>query len=114
LSVAVGVPIPIIDEDMLRSVSVTDAQLKAPVVDYSEFYPTGQGEAKLGEVTYKELKSGSIHIKDQDIPTGSFSSYALARKVAHHLKQLIQEGDFLLTQFQAPLPGAAIGKETSQ
>ncbi|MBW1969144.1 MAG: hypothetical protein JRI82_06565 [Deltaproteobacteria bacterium] len=48
------------------------------------------------------------------MPTGSFSSYALARKVAHHLKQLIQEGDFLLTQFQAPLPGAAIGKETSQ
>lgn len=114
LSLAVGVPIPILDEDILRSVCVTDAQLKAPVVDYSEFYPTGQGEAKLGEVTYEELKSGSIHIKNQDVPTGSFSSYALARKVAHHLKQLIQDGDFLLTQFQASLPGAAIGKEATE
>ena len=113
LSVAVGVPIPIIDEDILRSVSVTDDQLKAPVVDYSEYYPFGQGEAKLGEVTYQELKSGSIRVKDQEVPTGSFSSYALARKVAHHLKQLIEDGDFLLTQFQAPLPGAVTGKEAA-
>ena len=114
LSVAVGVPIPIIDEDMLRSVSVTDAQLKAPVIDYSEYYPTGHGEAKLGEVTYEELKSGSIRIKDRNVPTGSFSSYALARKVAHHLKQRIEDGDFLLTQFQVPLPGAAVGKEAAE
>jgi L-aspartate semialdehyde sulfurtransferase len=113
LSVAVGVPIPVIDEDILRSVSVTDAQLKAPIVDYSGYYPSGQGEAKLGEVTYQELKSGSIRIKDQKVPTGSFSSYALARKVAHHLKQLIEDGDFLLTQYQAPLPGAATGKEAA-
>ena len=113
LSVAVGVPIPIIDEDMLRMVSVTDAQLKAPVVDYSEYYPTGQGESKLGEVTYEELKSGSIRIRGQNVPTGSFSSYALARRVAHQLKQLIEDGDFLLTQFQAPLPGGAVAKEAA-
>jgi len=99
---------------MVRSVSVSDKQLKAPVVDYSEYYPLGKGEAQLGEVTYEELKSGSIHIKNQKVPTGSFSSYALARKVAHHLKQRIQEGSFLLTQFQAPLPGAAIEKEATQ
>jgi len=114
LSVAVGVPISILDEDMLRSVSVSDAELKAPVVDYSEYYPLGKGDAKLGEVTYEDLKSGSIHIKNQKVPTGSFSSYALARKVAHHLKKRIQEGKFLLTQSQAPLPGAAFGKEASQ
>ncbi|MBU0985965.1 MAG: homocysteine biosynthesis protein, partial [Proteobacteria bacterium] len=111
LSVAVGVPIPIIDEEMVRSVSITDDEIKAPVVDYSTYYPTGKGEAKLGEVTYKELKSGSIRIKGQNVPTGSFSSYALAREVAQHLKHLIQRGDFFLTQLQAPLPGAAVGKE---
>jgi uncharacterized protein (DUF39 family) len=114
LSVAVGVPIPILDEDMVGSVSVSDAQLKAPVVDYGLYYPFGEGEGQLGEVTYEELKSGSIHIKNQKVPTGSFSSYALARKVAHHLKERIQEGKFLLTQFQAPLRGAAFGKEDSR
>ena len=111
LSVAVGVPIPILDEDMVGSVSVTDAQLKAPVVDYGLYYPFGEGEGHLGEVTYAELKSGSVRIKNQKVPTGSFSSYALARKVADHLKERIQKGNFLLTQFQAPLPGPAFGKE---
>jgi uncharacterized protein (DUF39 family) len=52
LSLAVGVPIPIIDEEMMKFVSVSDAELTAPVVDYSRFYPTGEGEALLGEVTY--------------------------------------------------------------
>ena len=113
LSVAVGVPIPILDEEIVRSVSVTDAEIKAPVVDYSKYYPTGEGEAKLGEVTYKDLKSGNIRIKDQDVPTGSFSSYAKAREVAQHLKHLIQNGDFFLTQWQTPLPGAVTGKEVA-
>jgi len=113
LSVAVGIPIPILDEDMVRSVSVTDAELKAPVVDYSKYYPTGEGEAKIAEVTYAELKSGSIRIKDQNVPTGSFSSYAMAREVAQQLKSLIQKGEFFLTQPQAPLPGAVAGKEAA-
>ncbi|MFC1857419.1 homocysteine biosynthesis protein [Thermodesulfobacteriota bacterium] len=114
LSVAVGVPIPILDEDMVRSVSITDAELKAPVVDYSKYYPTGEGEAKLGEVTYEELKSGSFRLNGQDIPTGSFSSYRLAREVAHHLKDLILSSNFFLTQLQAPLPGAAAGEEVAK
>jgi len=114
LSVAVGVPIPILDEDMVRFVSVSDAQLSAPVVDYSTYYPTGEGASKLEDVSYQELKSGSIRIKGKDIPTGSFSSYALARKVAGHLKNLIQKGEFLLTQAQAPLPGAIAGGEVIQ
>jgi uncharacterized protein (DUF39 family) len=113
LSVAVGIPIPVLDEEIVRLVSVTDAELKAPVVDYSKYYPRGEGETKLGEVTYKELKSGSIRIKDQDIPTGSFSSYAKAREVAQHLKDIIQIGDFFLTELQAPLPGAVMGKEAT-
>ncbi len=111
LSVAVGIPIPILDEMMVRSVAVTDDDLVAPVVDYSSYYPTGEGAARLGEVTYKELKSGSIRINNQDVPTASFSSYAKAREVAQHLKHLIQKGDFLLTQWQAHLPGAVAGKE---
>ncbi|MFC1488399.1 homocysteine biosynthesis protein [Thermodesulfobacteriota bacterium] len=113
LSVAVGVPIPILDEDIVRSVSVTDAELTAPVVDYSKYYPTGEGEAKIADVTYAELKSGSIRIKNQNVPTGSFSSYTLAREVAQHLKHFIQNGDFFLTQAQAPLPGAVTGKEAT-
>ena len=106
LSLAVGVPIPIIDEDMMKFVSVSDEELFAPVVDYSRFYPTGEGEALLGEVTYAQLKSGSIEVKGKQVPTGCFSSYSKAREVAAQLKSLIQSGEFLLSQPVAPLPGA--------
>jgi uncharacterized protein (DUF39 family) len=109
LSLAVGVPIPIIDEDMMKAVSVSDDELFAPVVDYSRFYPVGEGEALLGEVTYAQLKSGSIEVKGKQVPTGCFSSYSKAREVAGQLKSLIQKGDFLLTQPVAPLPGTKEG-----
>jgi uncharacterized protein (DUF39 family) len=111
LSLAVGIPIPILDEEVVRAVSVTDDQIKAPIVDYSRFYPHGEGEATLGEVTYAELKSGSIRIAGKDVPTGTFSSYALARKVAGHLKELIRSRNFQLTEVQALLPGAVGDKE---
>lgn len=109
LSLAVGVPIPIIDEDMMKAVSVSDDELFAPVVDYSRFYPVGEGEALLGEVTYAQLKSGSIEVKGKQVPTGCFSSYSKAREVAGQLKSLIQKGGFLLTQPVAPLPGTKEG-----
>ena len=110
LSVAVAVPIPILDEEMMRYVSVSDEDLKAPVVDYSTYYPIGEGEAKLAEVTYAELKSGAIQVLGKKIPTGCFSSYAKARELAGHLKELIKNGDFLLTQPVSPLPGPTAGK----
>lgn len=109
LSLAVGVPIPIIDEDMMKAVSVCDEELFAPVVDYSRFYPTGEGEALIGEVTYAQLKSGSIEVRGKPVPTGCFSSYSKAREVAGKLKSLIQGGDFLLSQPVAQLPGAKEG-----
>ena len=109
LSLAVGVPIPIIDEDMMKTVSVSDDDLFAPVVDYSRFYPTGEGEALLGEVSYAQLKSGSIEVKGKQVPTGCFSSYSKAREVAGKLKSLIQSGDFLLSQPVAQLPGTKEG-----
>lgn len=111
LSVAVGVPIPILDEEMMTFVSVSDAELNAPVVDYSLYYPTGEGEAKLGEVTYAQLKSGLIELLGKKIPTGCFSSYAKAREVAELLKHQITKGKFLLAQSVSPLPLPKAGKE---
>ncbi len=113
LSVAVGVPIPILDEEMMEFVSIADADIKAPLVDYSVFYPTGEGAPVLGEVTYAELKSGNIEIDGQKVPTGCFSSYAKAREVAELLKSRIQNADFLLSQPVAPLPGPSAAKEGS-
>ena len=93
----------------MRTVSLSDEDLVAPVVDYSRYYPNGEGEAQLGEVTYAQLRSGSIEFRGKHIPTGCFSSYAKAREVADHLKTLIKSGAFLLSQPVSPLPGAKEG-----
>jgi uncharacterized protein (DUF39 family) len=110
LSLALGIPIPVLDEDMLRFAAVPDSDIIAPVVDYSRYYPTGEGEPVLGEVSYAQLKSGEIRVNGKRVPTGSFSSYAKAREVAGYLKEMIQNGGFTLTEVQGYLPGARVGE----
>ncbi len=105
LGLGVGIPIPIIDEDMMKFVSVTNEDIKAPVVDYSRAYPYGEGAPVMGEVTYAELRSGTIRFNGKEIPTGCFSSYSKAREIAQYLKHAIEDKAFFLTQCVAPLPG---------
>jgi len=105
LAVSIGIPIPILDEEMVAYTSVEDKDIWAPVIDYSYDYPQGTGK-RLGEVNYAELKSGKISFKGKDIPTGGLSSYLKAREVAETLKRWLLKGKFLLTEPVAPLPGA--------
>jgi uncharacterized protein (DUF39 family) len=108
LTVGIGVPIPILSEEILRYTAVTDAGILAPIVDYSEAYPQLKPDI-LGEVSYVELKSGRIRVQDKDIPTGSLSSYPKAVEIATTLKKWIENGEFLLTEPVAPLPGVESG-----
>ncbi len=108
LAVGVGIPIPILDEEVLWYASRSDEDIIAPVVDYSKAYPERESEV-LAEVSYAELRSGRIRVLNKDVPTGSLSSYAMARKIAGILKRWIKEGRFLLTEPVAPLPGPEDG-----
>jgi uncharacterized protein (DUF39 family) len=105
LAVGLGVPIPILDEEMVAFTSVRDEAIWTRVVDYSHDYPQGTGKV-LGEVNYGELKSGKIHFLNKDIPTGGLSSYLKAREVAETLKKWILKGKFYLTDPVAPLPSS--------
>ncbi len=108
LTVGIGVPIPILDEEILQYTLVTDADIYASVIDYSEAYPQRIPE-KLGEVTYAELKSGKIKIKGKEVPTAARSSYPKALEIANTLKGWITEGKFLLTEPVEKLPGVESG-----
>jgi uncharacterized protein (DUF39 family) len=108
LAVGLGVPIPILSEEILDFTSVTDADLVAQVVDYSDAYPNCV-PGSLGEVTYAELKSGSIQVEGKKIPAAGLSSYARAREVAGILKGWIEEGSFFLTEPVTFLPSADSG-----
>lgn len=108
LAVGIGVPIPILNEEILDFTTVTDADLVAQVVDYGDAYPHCV-PGSLGEVTYAELKSGSIQVQGKKIPTAGLSSYARAREIAGILKGWIEKGSFLLTDPVTSLPSADSG-----
>jgi len=106
--VGIGVPIPILSEEMLRYTLVIDGDIFAPVVDYAEAYPQRKPDI-LAEVSYAELKSGTIKVQGQEVPTASLSSYPGAVEIAGILKEWIEKGEFLLTEPVAPLPGVESG-----
>jgi L-aspartate semialdehyde sulfurtransferase len=108
LTVGIGVPIPILSEEILSYTAVTDDDIFAPVVDYGEAYPNLQ-PGNLGEVSYAQLKSGRVTIQGKSVPTASLSSYPRAVEIAATLKEWIAQGKFLLTEPVAPLPGTESG-----
>ena len=108
LTVGIGVPIPILNEEICKFTAVKDEDIWTQIVDYSEAYPNCI-PGSLGEVNYKQLKSGKISVKGKDVPTGSLSSYSKAVEIAEKLKGLIRDGEFLLTEPVAPIPGAESG-----
>ncbi|NPV26508.1 MAG: hypothetical protein HPY81_03420 [Firmicutes bacterium] len=108
LTVGIGVPIPILSEEILSYTAVSDAEIFCPVVDYSEAYPLGTG-GNLGLVSYAELKSGKIIINGKEVPTNPLSSYPRARMIAQRLKEWILKGEFLLTEPVQLLPSVEAG-----
>ncbi|MGE5453737.1 MAG: homocysteine biosynthesis protein [Methylocystaceae bacterium] len=104
LIVGIGVPIPILDEEMLLYTAVKDEDILAPVTDYYEQYPYNK-KMDLGHVNYRDLKSGRVTIQGKEVPTTPMSSYPRARKIAGILKSWISEGRFELTTPVLPLPG---------
>jgi uncharacterized protein (DUF39 family) len=108
LSIGLGIPIPILNADMARFTAVKDEDIYAQIVDYSGNYPNLE-PVSLGEISYKQLKSGEIELQGKKIPTSPLSSYARARQIATMLKEWIQKGDFLLTEPVQLLPSADSG-----
>lgn len=108
LAVGVGIPIPILNEEICRYTAVKDEELWAQIVDYSEAYPQGKKES-LGEANYSQLKSGKITIQGKEVPTANLSSYSKALTIAKTLKGWIEKGDFLLSEPVAYLPGPETG-----
>jgi len=107
-TVGIGVPIPILSEEILHHTAVKDADISAPIVDYSEGYPQRKPDI-LGEVSYAQLKSGKIEVHGKKVPTASLSSYPKAVEIANILKNWIQKDKFLLAEPVAPLPGVESG-----
>ncbi len=91
--VGIGIPIPILDVDMAKRVSVNNSQIETSVLDYVTV-----GAPKLGQVNYAELQSGFIKVGNKKIRTAPVASLAKARKIADELKEWLQKGDFEISK----------------
>jgi len=102
LALGVGIPIPILNEQILRRTCVRDRDILAPVVDYSSDYPQNTGKI-IKQVNYEQLRSGQIEVDGKMIAVGSLSSYHKALEIANILADEIRRGDFQVTRPIAPL-----------
>jgi len=108
LTVGIGIPIPILNEEICRYTAVKDEDIWTEVVDYGQAYPQGK-KGVLGEVNYAQLKSGKITVNGKEVSTGGLSSYVRAVEIAKLLKERIEKREFLLSEPVASLPGADSG-----
>lgn len=101
LMLGVGVPLPVLGEEVVASCAVQDKDLVAPIVDFSiprRVRPT------FGLVSYAQLKSGRITIEGKPVRVAPLASLFLSQQVAWELKQWIEAGSFTLTEPVAPIP----------
>jgi uncharacterized protein (DUF39 family)/CBS domain-containing protein len=107
LYVGLGIPIPILNEGLVRKTAVRDEEIITNIVDYGV---PRRNRPKLGKVNYKELKSGFVTVQDKRVRVSSLSSLKVARKVAATLKQWIMNGEFLLTEPVERIPTDSVFK----
>ena len=100
LFVGIGIPIPVLDEDLMAQLAVGNDKIFTDISDYSVPERT---RPNLGRVSYAELRSGSIELNGRKVPTAPMSSLKKAREIAQVLKDQVQTGQFLLTERVAPL-----------
>ena len=97
----VGVPLPVLSEEVVNCCAIQDKDIVAPVVDFSiprRVRPT------FGLVNYAQLKAGRITIDGKSVRVAPLASIFLSGQVALELKQWIERGEFTLTEPVAPIP----------
>lgn len=103
LMLGVGVPLPVLNEEVIARCAIQDQDLVAPVVDFSiprRVRPT------FGLVSYAQLKAGRMTIDGKTVRVAPLASRYLSQQVATELKQWIEAGKFYLTE-----PVAAVASD---
>lgn len=101
LYVGMGIPIPVLNEDIAKATAVTDDDIVTNLLDYG--IPSSNRPA-IRTVTYGELRSGSIDVNGKEVTTSSLSSFKKSRQIANELKNWIKGGEFLVSMPVERLP----------
>ena len=99
--VGIGVPLPVIDEDMMADLAVSNDNLYTYIQDYGV---STRSREMIKRVSYAQLRTGQIELGGKMVKTASLSSLFKARKIADELKAKVLRGEFVMTQPVANLP----------
>jgi len=91
--VGIGVPIPLLDEEIAARVMIRNDQITTRILDYGN-----PDHPELGRTTYEALMKGEIELNGKKIRTASLSSLYKARVIADILKKQITKGSFQLSE----------------
>ena len=94
LLVGIGVPIPVLDEEVVKSCAVRNRDIEVGVFDYS--IPKRDRPA-IRKVNYEELFSGSIEVNGVKAKTACLSSIRKTNEILEILEGWIVEDKFQLT-----------------
>ncbi|MDY7021064.1 MAG: homocysteine biosynthesis protein [Cyanobacteriota bacterium] len=101
MMIGMGIPLPVLREEVVARCAVQDKDIVAPVVDFSiprRVRPT------FGLVSYAQLKKGRITIEGKPVRAAPVASLARSRQIAEQLKQWIELGQFTLSEPVAAIP----------
>jgi uncharacterized protein (DUF39 family) len=91
--VGIGIPIPVLDEEMAARVMIRNEQITTRILDYGD-----PEHPELGRISYDKLMSGEIELNQKKIKTSSLSSIYKAREIAGILKKQLMAGSFMLSE----------------
>ncbi|WP_048098201.1 homocysteine biosynthesis protein [Archaeoglobus sulfaticallidus] len=109
--IGIGIPIPVLDEEMARFTAVRDRDIETEIIDYA--IPR-RNRPVVRKVNYEELKSGKVEINGEEVRVSPLSSYSIAREIMIELKKRIEKGEFYLTSPVKRIPTKATFKPMRQ
>jgi L-aspartate semialdehyde sulfurtransferase len=101
LFVGLGIPIPILNEELATSTAISDDRIETSLLDYGV---ARTDRPALRKVTYKELLSGRVEVAGRSVKAAPLSSFKIAYEVMEELGRWIGEGEFRFAEGVEPLP----------
>lgn len=91
--VGIGIPIPVLDSDLLLNLSVRNKDIYTNILDYSV---QSNNKPVLAKCSYEELRSGYVSIEGKKVKTAPLTSLYKSREIARVLKGWVREKGFTL------------------
>ena len=95
LYIGIGIPVPILNEEIAEFISLTDDKIHTTIVDFSIPRRT---KPIFGQCTYAELRTSTVVINKKPTLAATMSSMSWAMEICKILKESIINKDFFLSK----------------